>query len=259
MVVLRSLLFNIFYIFWTLLLGTLYLPLLAGPRRLLMPFIRFWLRGFLWAARLICGIRWRVEGRENLPQGACIIAAKHQSAWETFFFHLLLDDPAYVLKKELLSLPLVGWQMRKAGSIAIDRKAGMGALKQVLKQAEPVIAANRQIIIFPEGTRVPPLTDAPYHPGISALYSRFSGSSATPQAPVVPVALNSGVMWGRNAFLKHPGTVVLRILPPMDGDLDKKTFLKRLKSTIDETSNELCRQAGAQPAPAESSPPQEPA
>lgn len=258
MIVLRSMLFNLFYVFWTFSLGFLYLPLLAGPRALLMPFVRFWLRGFIVGARVICGIRWRVEGRENLPQGACIVASKHQSAWETLFFHLLLDDPAYILKKELLRIPLVGWYMHKAGSIAIDRKAGMGALRQVLTRAEPVLAAGRQIIIFPEGTRVPPLADTPYHPGVSALYGRFSKAEATPHAPVVPVAVNSGVMWGRNSFLKRPGTVVLRILPPIEGDLDKKTFLKRLKSTIDETSRELCLAAGAVPAdttdrPAESS------
>lgn len=254
MIVLRSVLFNIFYLGWTLLLAVLYLPLLAGPRRLLMPFVRFWLRGFIGGARVIAGIRWRVEGRENLPKGACIIASKHQSAWETLFLHLLLDDPAYVLKKELLRLPLVGWYMAKAGSIAIDRKAGMGALKQVMRRAEPVLAEGRQIIIFPEGTRVAPLVEAPWHPGVSALYSRFSSTGSVPHAPVVPVALNSGVFWGRNSFLKRPGTVVLRILPPMPPDLDKKTFLAELRARIDGTSDELARAAGASPPAAPDGP-----
>lgn len=250
MIVLRSLVFNLYYIVWTLVIGALLTPLLIGPRKLLMPFIRFWLRGFIGGARILVGINWRVEGRENLPKGACIIACKHQSAWETLFLHLLLDDPAYVLKKELLRLPLVGWQMKKAGSIAIDRKAGMGALRQVLRKAEPVLREGRQIIIFPEGTRVPPLAEAAWQPGVGALYTRFSSPDSEIKAPVVPIALNSGVFWGRNAFIKRPGTVILRIMPPMPEGLDKKAFLKELRTRIDGTSRELCIQAGAVP-PAE--------
>ncbi len=247
MIFLRSSAFNVFYVSWTLLLAVLYLPLLAGPRPLLMPFVRFWLAGFINGARVLCGIRWRVEGRENLPKGACIVAAKHQSAWETLFFHLMLDDPAYILKRELLRIPLVGWYMAKAGSIAIDRKAGMGALKQILRRAEPVLTAGRQIIIFPEGTRVAPFVEAPWQPGVSALYSRFSGSDSTPQAPIVPVALNTGVFWGRKSYMKRPGTVVVRILPPMPPDLDKKTFMAELHARIDGTSDDLARAAGARP------------
>ena len=137
--------------------------------------------------------------------------------------------------------------MAKAGSIAIDRKAGMGALKQILRRAEPVVADGRQIIIFPEGTRVPPFAETAWHPGVSALYGRFSASSSTPQAPVVPVALNSGVFWGRNSFIKRPGTIVVRILPPMPADMDKKTFMAELHARIDGTSNELAADAGAHP------------
>lgn len=236
MIVLRSVVFNIYYIAWTLLLGILYLPMLALPARWLEPPIRAWLSGFLWGARVIVGIRWRVEGRENLPAGPCIVASKHQSAWETFFFHLLLDCPVYILKKELFSIPLVGWYMRKTGMVGIDRKAGGAALKYMLRGAEERIGQGRPIVIFPEGTRVAP-GDAskPYQPGVAALYSRLGA-----RAPVVPVALNTGVFWGRNSFIKRPGEVVVRILPPIPPGLDKKAFLSTLHDQIEETTAELC-------------------
>lgn len=236
---LRSVLFNIVYVAWTLLLGVLYLPLLALPPRYLDGPMRFWLRGFLWAGRVILGIRWRVEGRENIPRGACIIAAKHQSAWETFFFHLLLDRPVYILKKELFSIPLVGWYMRKTGMIGIDRKAGATALKLMMRGADERFAEGRPIIIFPEGTRVAVNDSKPYQPGVAALYARVGD-----RAPVVPVALNTGLVWGRNSFIKRPGEVVVRVLPPIPAGLDKKTFLDTLRTQIETNTRELC---GAQP------------
>lgn len=240
--VLRSSVFNVFYVAWTLLLGVLYLPLLALPARWLDPPVRFWLRGFLWGARLLVGIRWRVEGRENLPAGACIIAAKHQSAWETFFFHLLLDRPVYILKKELFSIPLVGWYMRKVGTVAIDRKAGAAALKYMLREAEDRVAHGRQIVIFPEGTRVAPgAASKPYKSGVAALYGRLGE-----RAPVVPVALNTGLFWGRNSFIKRPGEVVVRILPPLPAGLDKKVFLATLHDRIEGATGDLCGVAAPQ-------------
>ncbi|KJS36876.1 MAG: acyl-phosphate glycerol 3-phosphate acyltransferase [Rhodospirillaceae bacterium BRH_c57] len=235
MVFIRSVLFNIFYILWTVVVGTLYLPLLLLPARFLDGPIRFWLRGFLVGAWVFAGIRWRVEGRENLPNGPCILASKHQSAWETFFFHLLVDRPVYVLKKELFNIPLAGWYMRKTGMIGIDRKAGGTALKAMLRGADQRIAEGRPIILFPEGTRVPPHGFHPYQPGIAALYGRVGG-----HAPVVPVALNTGMFWPRKSFLKRPGEVVVRIMPPLPPGLDKKVFLETLRTEIDTATAELC-------------------
>jgi 1-acyl-sn-glycerol-3-phosphate acyltransferase len=240
--VVRSILFNLFYVLWTLGLGLLYLPLLAVPGRMGRGPVRLWSRGILGAARVLLGIRWRVEGADHLPAGPCILAAKHQSAWETFFLHLYLSDPVYVLKKELLSIPFVGWYMRKTGMIAVDRAAGAGALKRMLRQAEAVLGAGRQIIIFPEGTRVAPDETRPYHPGVAALYGRFGA-----EVPVIPVALNSGLVWGRNSFVKRPGEVVVRILPPLPGGQSRKAFLSDLQARLDQASRELCQ--GAPPAP----------
>lgn len=248
--VLRSILFNIYYVLCIVFFGTILLPVLPFHRRWIAPLIRFWLLSILMGARVLCGIRWRIEGRENLPEGACILASKHQSAWETFFFHTLVPDPVYVLKRELLRIPFVGWYMQGTQMIAVDRSAGAAALKQVLREAEPaLLSEHRQLVIFPEGTRVLPGTSAPWQPGVVALYNRFGK-----QVPVLPVALNSGVFWPRNSFMKKPGEIVVRILPPMPTDLDKKAFAQELESRIETACHELCVAAGVTP-PQGSEPP----
>jgi len=231
----RSVLYNVFYVAFTLACSLLFLPYLVLPVRFPAWALHLWAGGLIWGARLICGIRWRVEGLENLPDGPCIIAAKHQSAWETLFFPMLLGDVVYVLKKELLRIPFVGWYMAKSGMIAVDRTAGASALKIVLREAAKVLEKGRQIVIFPEGTRVAPDADHPYQPGAAALYARFGGT-----VPVIPVALNTGLFWGRRSFIKRPGDVVVRILPPLPRGLDKKTFTAELRKRIETESRRLC-------------------
>ncbi|WP_299444456.1 1-acyl-sn-glycerol-3-phosphate acyltransferase [uncultured Rhodospira sp.] len=228
MTVLRSALFMLLYVCSTLLLGVLYLPLLLAPQRIVVAGTKIWLAVLRWLARYVAGVTYRVEGWENLPQGPVIIAAKHQSAYDTFLFHGLLEDPVYVLKRELFRIPFVGWYMKAAGMIGIDRSAGAQALRMMLKACGEALAEGRQIIIFPEGTRVAVGESRPYHPGVAALAARL------PDVPVIPVALNSGPLWGRKSFLKHPGTVTVRFLPPMETGLDKRRFLDTLKTRIDE-------------------------
>jgi 1-acyl-sn-glycerol-3-phosphate acyltransferase len=233
----RSIIFNIFFFTWLFGVAALYAPLLPFlPVRPFIRLIRFWLGGMIWGARLICGIRWRVEGLEHLPKGACIIASKHQSAWETLFFHLIVDDPIYVLKKELLAVPLIGWYMRKTRMIGVDRKAGASALRTVLREAGPAMEEQRQMIIFPEGTRVSPGDSVDWQPGVAALYARFGD-----QVPLLPVALNSGLCWGRNSFVKKPGLITLRILPPVPTGMNKKELVVYLKDAIENTSESLCQ------------------
>lgn len=226
---LRSLVFNLFTVGWTLLMGLAFLPLLVLPQRWMIPGIRLWALGIIASARVIVGITWRVEGIENLPDGPLILASKHQSAWETLFFPVLLSRPVFILKKELLSLPVIGWYMRRGRMIAIDRKAGGAALKQVLRGAERVLGEGGQIILFPEGTRVAPGATKPYQPGIAALYHRFGDRGV----PVVPVTLNSGTFWARQAWIKRPGEVVVKIFPPLPPGLPKDEFLETLRQTID--------------------------
>ena len=240
MTALRSLLFNIYFLLLSVVLGTLYLPYLLFPPRFFWPAARLWVRLSLGGLRLICGLDSRIEGRQHLPRGGGLVAAKHQSAWDTLIFALLLPAPAMVLKRELLHIPFFGWYLRHLDMIAIDRRRGATALQDMLRQARQRVADGRQIVIFPEGTRSPPGVAGRYQPGIAALYKTLG-------IPVTPVALNSGRFWGRRAFNKRPGTIRLRALPPIPSGLPRPAFMERLKSSIEGGTAELDRQSGVPP------------
>ena len=227
MTFLRSALYQLLFLPWTLALCLTYLPLLAvGDRRTVQRAAAFWLEGALWMQKVILGLSFEVRGGENLPKGGAIIAAKHQSAWETMVFHRLVGDPAFVLKKELLKLPLIGWYMRRTEQIAIDRSAGGSALKLMLEGGRRAVQQGRSLIIFPEGHRQPAGKAGRYHPGVFKLYEALG-------VPVVPIALNSGLFWSRNAFLRHPGRITLQILPPIAPGLAREEFMRTLQEAIE--------------------------
>jgi 1-acyl-sn-glycerol-3-phosphate acyltransferase len=184
------------------------------------------------------GLRYEVRGREHLPTGPAIIAVKHQSAWDTFAASALFDDPAIVVKRELLAVPFYGWYLRKAGMIGIDRELGAAAMRRMLHAARRAVAEGRSILIFPEGTRTPVGSDAPYHPGVGALVRDL-------KLPLVPVALNSGLFWGRRAFFKRPGLIVVEILPPFTGEIDRRRITGELRERIEAATARLIAQAGA--------------
>jgi 1-acyl-sn-glycerol-3-phosphate acyltransferase len=242
MTALRSLLFNGFFYGWTALCVVVGLPLLLGPRRGIYYLGRAWAHPILAALALLCGLRHEVRGRENLPAGAVLIAAKHQSAWDTIIFSILLWDHSFVLKRELLWVPLFGLYLARAGLIAVDRQGGARALKQMVAAARRVAALGRPIVIFPEGTRVAPDQHRPYQPGVAALYGQLG-------LPVVPVALNSGLFWRRRSFLKRPGTITLEFLPPIAPGLPRKIFLARLEEAIEGRSRALAGLGGAELPP----------
>lgn len=170
-----------------------------------------------------------------MPSGRSIIAAKHQSAWDTLIFHVLLRDPVYVLKQELLTIPLMGWYLRKAGNIPIDRSAGSRALRMMQRAVDQALAEDSTIIIFPEGTRTAPGAPPSYQPGIAALYQHT-------EAPVVPVALNSGLFWKRAGLPARPGVITIEILPPMPRGLKRLEFLSELENRIEEATSRLCHE-----------------
>jgi 1-acyl-sn-glycerol-3-phosphate acyltransferase len=236
MTAVRSVLFAVGALAWTAVLSVLYLPLLVLPRRGIQKAGRFWIRGLIGWLAATCGLGYRIEGREHLAPGPAIIAAKHQSAWDTLIFHLLLEDPVFVLKRELFRVPFIGWYLRKAGNVGVDRAAGFRALKAMTPDVERALAAGSQVIVFPEGTRSAPGASRPYQPGVAVLY-------ADCVVPVVPVALNSGVFWGRRSFYKYPGVITLEFLPPMPEGLDRRQFLKQLTERI-ETAAERLREQG---------------
>lgn len=226
MIFLRSLLYQILFLPWTLILGVLYLPLLAAPRIWMQKAAAFWLSGALFLQKTVLGLSFECRGLEHLPKGAAIIAAKHQSAWDTMIFHEILADPAFILKQELLSLPFVGWYLWKSGQVAINRKGGMAALKKMTADALLAAKDGRQIVIFPEGHRQDPGVTGTFHPGVAMLRGAIS-------APVIPAALNSGLFWGRNAFLRRPGHIVIEFMAPISSDLDRKDFMTQLQSVIE--------------------------
>lgn len=233
---LRSAVFVVFIWVWTILLSLLYLPLLAAPRALMRPAVRFWLAGVLGVLRHAAGLGFEVRGGENLPDGPFLVASKHQSAFETFVFHLVLNDPAYILKRELLWIPFFGWYLGKSGVIAIDRSAGVKALKTMVKQAEIAAAAGRPVVIFPEGTRAAPGARLPYHSGVAMLYGAL-------KLPVIPIALNSGLFWRRRGFLKKPGILTIEVLPAIAPGMDRKAFMAELESRIETASDRLVAEA----------------
>jgi len=235
---LRALLFNIAFFGSTALLGALGLPLLLAPRRTVMEFGRFWARWVLASARAIVGLDGEIRGLEHLPKGGCLIAMKHQSAWDTLVLPVVLRDPAIVLKRELLWIPIYGWYAAGAGSIAIDRGAGAAALRGMVAAARAAAAQSRPIVIFPEGTRVAPGKRLPYQPGVAALYQAL-------QLPVVPVAVNSGLFWGRRSFVKLPGRIALEFLDPIPPGLPRRQFVADLETRIEAATAALENEAVA--------------
>lgn len=236
---LRSAAFAAAAIGWTVIAGVLFAPLLVFPRPVMQRAGALWCGGLLLLLRLFCNIRTRVIGAAHLPQGAALIAAKHQSAWETLVFHQLLRDPVYILKRELLAVPFLGWNLRKCGNIPIDRSAGLSAIRTMLPRVEQALARGSQVVVFPEGTRVAPGERRPYQPGIAALYARFA-------VPLIPVALNSGRLWGRRSFLKRPGVITIQFLPPLPAGLDRRQMLAELEQRIEQATTRLLESADAE-------------
>jgi 1-acyl-sn-glycerol-3-phosphate acyltransferase len=227
MLALRSLLFNAGFFGLTALACVLALPLLAAPRRWTLVAQKAWARVVIGMLRALCGVTLRVEGREHLPaQGPALIAAKHQSAFDTIVWFLLAPDPVYVLKAELFRIPVWGWHARHTRMIGVDRKGGANAMRGMLREAREAAAEGRQIVIFPEGTRVAPGARVPYQPGIVAL------ASAT-ALPVIPVATNSGRVWGRRSFVKRPGEIVVKVLEPLPAGLPRAQLLATLEARIE--------------------------
>jgi 1-acyl-sn-glycerol-3-phosphate acyltransferase len=228
-VITRSLAFNALFYLNLIVHILITLPALAMPHRVHLYFIRSYARTSLWLLKVVCGtaVEWR--GLEKIPPGACIVACKHQSAWETFALYAVLDDPTYILKRELMWIPLFGWHMRKAGLIPIDRRAGLAALSRMTTRAKKELERSRQIVIFPEGTRRAPGAEPSYKPGVAHLYGKAG-------VACVPVALNSGLFWPRRSLLRFPGTILVEVLDPIAPGLDTRTFLSRLQDALEATT-----------------------
>jgi 1-acyl-sn-glycerol-3-phosphate acyltransferase len=234
----RSLLFNFLFYVTTTLFVVIGSPLLFAPRRWAMAALAVHGRFELWLLKAIVGTRLEVRGREKLPEGACLVASKHQSAWETFALIPLFRDPSLLMKRELFWIPFHGWFSWKFEMIPVDRDKGPATLRAMLRETRKRVANGREIIIFPEGTRRPPGAPPDYKTGVVLLYEALG-------IPCVPVALNSGLFWPRRSIMRKPGTIVVEFLDPIPAGLPKAEFLSQLTNSIETASNRLLAEAKA--------------
>jgi 1-acyl-sn-glycerol-3-phosphate acyltransferase len=234
MTVLRSALFTLALVLVTPPYAILALLTFPLPRLARYRIISGWSRLVLFLSKAIVGIDWKVEGEEHLPARPSVILAKHQSAWETLAFQKIFPPQVHVLKRELLWIPFFGWGLALMSPIAIDRSRGVAALRSMARRGRQRLEQGFWVVVFPEGTRVRPGERRAYHLG-GAWLAAASG------APVVPVAHNAGLLWPRNAFLKRPGTVTVRIGPPIDTlDRDPKAVNAMAETWIEEQQKALC-------------------
>lgn len=241
MLLIRSLLFNAAMFGWLFFCAVFLCWTVLLPRDALMGWVRWALSVISVFERWIAGIEFEVIGLEKLPKdGTFIVAAKHQSAWETMKLHLLLTDPAVVLKQELTKVPVWGILARKSRMIPVDRSAGRSAMVSMLEGAMAIKAEGRPIVIFPQGTRVAVGAHAPYKAGVGLMYKKLN-------VPMVPMALNSGVFWPRNAFYKRAGKITVEFLDPIPAGLPREAAMARLEAELEAASDRLARQAGGPP------------
>lgn len=232
MIVLRSIAFVALFYLWSAVLAIPMLPLLVCPPRWTLAAFRFWARGVVWLLGVCCAIEVELRGREHVPQGRALIAAKHQCMFDVFAQFAWLDEPCFVMRKELMIIPFFGWYAWKAGMIVVDREGRAPALRKLVRDARARLVDPRPIVIFPEGHRGEPGVAGDYQPGVAGLY-RDLGLTAH------PVATNSGIHWPAHGFLRRPGTIVYEYLEPIPAGLKRAEFMRRLEDEIESASNSL--------------------
>jgi 1-acyl-sn-glycerol-3-phosphate acyltransferase len=239
MLLARSLIFQIVYIINNMLWFVLCLPSLLLPFR---PFREHFNRNWgwfnIWLFETIIGVTHEVRGLEYKPKGAALIAAKHLSAWETVFLSAYLDQPSFVLKKQLLQIPLLGVYLKKMRSIPIDREAGAATLVAMGKATKDALALGQQVVIFPEGTRRPLDAEPDYKSGVALLYSQAGVACGL-------IAHNSGLCWPRKGILKYPGHIIVEFLPEVPAGKPKKVFLAEMTGQIESATARLVAEGRA--------------
>jgi len=243
MSLIRSLAFNVVYYLTSTVMVVGTLPLFVfSPERAGRRAVRAWARVGIYLLRTIVGARLVVRGLDNVPSGGVIIAAKHQSMFETFALYAILDHPTFVMKRELARIPLWGWYARRVGMITVSRDEGTRALRDLAVEVEEAVGRGEQVVIFPEGTRRPPGAESDYKGGVAHLY-RKSG------AQIVPLALNSGLFWPRGSFHRYAGTIAFTFLPPIAPGLKSQELMARLESEIEAASTRLLTEAADDKTP----------
>jgi 1-acyl-sn-glycerol-3-phosphate acyltransferase len=236
----RSILFNICFWAWSIVVCISIIPFIYASKKTTLRISHIFNNGVYFIEKYVLGLDYEVRGLENLPkEGPYLIAAKHQSAYETMKLHRLFGDPSIILKQELLSIPVWGKFLGKLDIIAIDRSKGETAMSSIVNGAMRMKDQGRPIVIFPQGTRVRvdvSSADKPYKGGIIKMYNATS-------LPIIPMALNSGLFWPRNSFLKRPGKVIFEFLPAIEPGLEEKKVMKALEERLEEASIRLMDEA----------------
>ncbi|MBS4018992.1 MAG: 1-acyl-sn-glycerol-3-phosphate acyltransferase [Dechloromonas sp.] len=233
MLVLRSLAYNVVFYLNLILQMLFWTPFyFLAPRHLAWFVPKFWSRSSLWLQTAIVGTRFEITGLENLPEGSFILAPKHQSFWDAIAFFPYLRDPLYILKRELMWIPFFGWYIAKMRMVPVNRGKRSAALKAVVARTRKEMEQDRQLIIYPEGTRKAPGAEPEYKWGIVELYTQLG-------MPVVPVAHVAGLYWPRRKFMRYPGTIKARFLPPIPPGLPKEEFMRRLIAETESVVDEL--------------------
>lgn len=235
---LRTILFYLVFIGQTAVIAIVLgiVGLVAGRTSFSWAMAQYWCWSNLQLLRIVAGLKTDVQGQENIPAGGCIIASKHQSDWDVFSIFPHTGRPAYIVKKELMRIPFFGWAARSLDCIEVDRRKGAEAIPEMMRQARSALDRGCRLVIFPEGTRKAPLAPPDYKQGLVRMYVELG-------VPVVPVALNAGLFWGRNSLNIWPGTARARILAPIEPGLAPDVFLERLKSAIEPESTQLILEA----------------
>jgi 1-acyl-sn-glycerol-3-phosphate acyltransferase len=232
MIFVRSVVFVALFYVWSVLCVLVMIPIALGPRLWTIACMRIWAKGFIALLEPICGIRVEVRGREHMPTGAALVAAKHQCMFDALGTMAIYPDACFVTKKELFAIPLFGWYARRARMIRVDRSGHSKALRQLVTDARERMAEARQLVIFPEGHRMAPGETGVYQPGVAALYRELG-------LPCTPVATNSGVHWPAHGFIRRPGTIVYEFLPPIPPGLHRAAFMRELQERIEPASRAL--------------------
>ncbi len=221
----RSIVFTFVIALGAVLFTIILLPFAFAGEATVKRIIRWWTRFALASMKIIAGVDYRIEGRENIPEDGALVVSNHQSLWETIALHLLFSHPIIILKKELLRIPVYGWWALRAGNIAIDRNGGAKELRRLREEAANRIANGAQVIVFPEGTRVEPGETAPYQPGVAGIYLAAN-------APCIPVAHDSGRFWRKLGGALNTGVITMRILEPIPPGLNRREFQRLIEARI---------------------------
>ena len=236
MIVVRSLIFALLFYLWSAAVAILCVPVLwFAPRLWAVAVMRFWSRTVVWLLKPVCGVKVEMRGLQYLPKGPALVAAKHQCMFDTMAPLTAFPDAAFVMKRELMRIPVYGWYTQKTEMIVVDREANAKALRQLLIDTRDRLAEGRQIVIFPEGHRMAPGAKGEYKPGVAGIYRDLG-------LPCIPMATNSGVHWPAHGFLRHPGTIVYEFLEPIPPGLHRAEFMRVLQERIETASTALMRE-----------------